>query len=96
LEGISSNGTNSRALVQVGIPVVGHIGLTPQSVHQPGYRQQGKSGGGRENLAEAIALEQAGAFAVVLSISNAVLLRLRKASDSDDWHWCRTALMVRY
>ncbi len=55
------------ALVQVGIPVVGHIGLTPQSVHQLGYRQQGKTPSSEERIvAEAIALEQAGAFAVVL------------------------------
>lgn len=55
------------ALVQVGIPVVGHIGLTPQSVHQLGYRQQGKTKEAEERIvAEAIALEQAGAFAVVL------------------------------
>lgn len=54
-------------LVQVGIPVLGHVGLTPQSVHQLGYRQQGKTDdGGEKVLQEAIALEQAGAFAVVL------------------------------
>ncbi len=54
-------------LVQVGIPVMGHVGLTPQSVHRLGYRQQGNSpSAGEEILAEAIALEQAGAFAIVL------------------------------
>ncbi|MBF2028072.1 MAG: 3-methyl-2-oxobutanoate hydroxymethyltransferase [Oscillatoriales cyanobacterium C42_A2020_001] len=54
-------------LTQVGIPVMGHVGLTPQSVHRLGYRQQGKSqAAGEEILAEAIALEQAGAFAIVL------------------------------
>lgn len=54
-------------LVQVGIPVMGHVGLTPQSVHRLGYRQQGTSqSAGEEILAEAIALEQAGAFAIVL------------------------------
>jgi len=54
-------------LVQVGIPVMGHVGLTPQSVHQLGYRQQGKSVEAKERiLAEATALEQAGAFAIVL------------------------------
>ena len=54
-------------LVQVGIPVMGHVGLTPQSVHRLGYRQQGtSSAAGEEILAEAIALEQAGAFAIVL------------------------------
>ncbi len=54
-------------LVQAGIPVVGHIGLTPQSIHQLGLRQQGKSPeAGERILQEAIALEQAGAFALVL------------------------------
>ena len=54
-------------LVQAGIPVLGHIGLTPQSVHQLGYRQQGKTPQAAEKiLQEAIALEEAGAFAVVL------------------------------
>jgi 3-methyl-2-oxobutanoate hydroxymethyltransferase len=54
-------------IVEVGIPVMGHIGLTPQSIHQLGLRQQG-----REDLAqgrlmgEAIALQQAGVFAIVL------------------------------
>lgn len=54
-------------LVQAGIPVMGHIGLTPQSVHQIGYRQQGKTKESAERIfAEALAIEQAGAFAVVL------------------------------
>jgi 3-methyl-2-oxobutanoate hydroxymethyltransferase len=55
-------------LVQVGIPVMGHVGLTPQSVHQfGGYRKQGKTSDQRKRIiAEAIALEQAGAFSVVL------------------------------
>jgi 3-methyl-2-oxobutanoate hydroxymethyltransferase len=54
-------------LVQAGIPVLGHVGLTPQSVHQLGYRQQGKSPEAKERiLAEAIALEQAGAFGIIL------------------------------
>ncbi len=55
-------------LVRAGIPVLGHVGLTPQSVHQfGGYRQQGKSTeAGERILAESIALEQAGAFGIVL------------------------------
>ncbi len=54
-------------LVQAGIPVLGHVGLTPQSIHQLGLRQQGKTAeAGERILEEAIALEQAGAFAVVL------------------------------
>lgn len=54
-------------LVQAGIPVMGHVGLTPQSVHQIGLRQQGKTPEAEERiLAEAIALEQAGAFSIIL------------------------------
>jgi 3-methyl-2-oxobutanoate hydroxymethyltransferase len=54
-------------LVQVGIPVMGHVGLTPQSVQQLGLRQQGQSGAEADRIAqEALALEQAGAFAIVL------------------------------
>ena len=54
-------------LVQAGIPVLGHIGLTPQSVRQLGYRKQGKDPDAAERIfLEAIALEQAGAFAIVL------------------------------
>lgn len=54
-------------LTSVGIPVMGHVGLTPQSVHQLGYRQQGKTEDeGERILQEAIALCEAGAFAIVL------------------------------
>jgi 3-methyl-2-oxobutanoate hydroxymethyltransferase len=55
-------------LVQAGIPVMGHVGLTPQSVHQlGGYRQQGKTPAAAEQiLTEALALEAAGAFALIL------------------------------
>ncbi|PIG92658.1 3-methyl-2-oxobutanoate hydroxymethyltransferase [Gloeocapsopsis sp. IPPAS B-1203] len=54
-------------LVQAGVPVMGHIGLTPQSVHQLGLRQQGKTSTDSERLiTEAIALEAAGAFSIVL------------------------------
>jgi 3-methyl-2-oxobutanoate hydroxymethyltransferase len=54
-------------LVEIGIPVMGHVGLTPQSVHQLGYRQQGQTEIDRERiLTTAVALERAGAFAIVL------------------------------
>jgi len=54
-------------VVQAGIPVLGHLGLTPQSVNQLGYRQQGKTPAASDRiLAEAIALEQAGVFGIVL------------------------------
>lgn len=57
-----------QRLVQVGIPVLGHVGLTPQSVRQlGGYRKQGTTPESSDRiLQEAIALEQAGAFGVVL------------------------------
>lgn len=54
-------------LVRIGIPVMGHVGLTPQSVHLLGYRQQGQTAIDSEKIiAEAVALEQAGAFSIVL------------------------------
>jgi 3-methyl-2-oxobutanoate hydroxymethyltransferase len=66
-----------RRLVQWGIPVMGHVGLTPQSVNQfGGFRQQGKtSTEGDRILTEAKALEQAGAFCVVLEHIPAELAR---------------------
>ncbi|MBD2461773.1 3-methyl-2-oxobutanoate hydroxymethyltransferase [Oscillatoria sp. FACHB-1407] len=55
-------------LVQAGIPVLGHVGLTPQSVHQfGGYRKQGTSPEASDRIVEeAIALEQAGVFGIIL------------------------------
>ncbi|MEO0396727.1 MAG: 3-methyl-2-oxobutanoate hydroxymethyltransferase [Cyanobacteria bacterium P01_A01_bin.137] len=55
-------------LTQIGIPVMGHVGLTPQSVHQfGGFRKQGKTSEEAERiLQEAQSLERAGAFAIVL------------------------------
>lgn len=54
-------------LVQAGIPVMGHVGLTPQSIHQLGLRQQGQTPEQAEQILEqALALEHAGVFAIVL------------------------------
>jgi 3-methyl-2-oxobutanoate hydroxymethyltransferase len=57
-----------EALTGAGIPVMGHLGLTPQSVNVLGgvRRVQGRGDAGEELLADARALERAGAFAVVL------------------------------
>jgi 3-methyl-2-oxobutanoate hydroxymethyltransferase len=57
-----------KAMTRFGIPVMGHVGMTPQSVNQSGgYRVQGKDQAGAEKiLEEAKALEAAGAFALVL------------------------------
>ena len=68
LEGGSEVADTISAIVNIGIPVMAHIGLTPQSFHQmSGYKIQGKSLKKAEKiLSDAIAVEQAGAFAVVL------------------------------
>ena len=70
LEGGVPMAPTVRALVDVGIPVMGHIGLTPQSVHAlGGYRVQGRDEITAERLKnDARALEDAGAFAVVLEL----------------------------
>jgi 3-methyl-2-oxobutanoate hydroxymethyltransferase len=54
-------------LVESGIPVLGHVGLTPQSIKTLGWRQQGTAPDTRRKIyQEAIALQDAGAFALVL------------------------------
>jgi 3-methyl-2-oxobutanoate hydroxymethyltransferase len=70
LEGGAPLAPTVRALVEVGIPVMGHIGLTPQSVHAlGGYRVQGRDDVAAQRLRDdAKALEEAGAFAVVLEL----------------------------
>ncbi len=58
-----------EALVSAGVPVMAHLGLTPQSVNQfGGYRVQGRGEDGARLLQDAKALEAAGAFAVVLEV----------------------------
>ena len=58
-----------RRLVEAGIPVCGHLGFTPQSVHQIGVRVQGRDEAGAQRLrADARAVQEAGAFAVVLEL----------------------------
>lgn len=75
LEGGSERAEVVRLLVETGIPVMGHIGLTPQSVHQlGGYRVQGKDEAAARRLLEsALALEEAGVFALVLEAVPAAL-----------------------
>jgi 3-methyl-2-oxobutanoate hydroxymethyltransferase len=56
-------------LASAGIPVMGHLGLTPQSVHAfGGYRVQGRGEDGARLLQDAKALQSAGAFSVVLEV----------------------------
>ncbi|MEB2313561.1 MAG: 3-methyl-2-oxobutanoate hydroxymethyltransferase [Sorangiineae bacterium] len=68
LEGGESVAEHVRRIVEAGIPVMGHVGLTPQSVHaMGGFRVQGKSEDAASRvLADAKAVEQAGAYALVL------------------------------
>ncbi len=56
-----------RAIVDIDIPVVAHIGLTPQSVHRMGgYKVQGKGNAENDLIEDAKAVEEAGAFMVVM------------------------------
>ncbi len=68
LEGGRERADAVRAITGAGIPVMGHIGLTPQSVHQlGGFRAQGKTASAAKRLLEdAQILEEAGAFSLVL------------------------------
>lgn len=65
-------------LVQCGIPVMGHLGLTPQAVNQlGGFRAQGRTAAAAKRLlADALLLQDAGAFAIVLEVVPAEVARL--------------------
>jgi 3-methyl-2-oxobutanoate hydroxymethyltransferase len=75
LEGGERSARTIESIVRAGIPVMGHIGLTPQSIHQlGGHRVQGKTReAGRQLLNDALAVQQAGGFAVVLELVPAQL-----------------------
>lgn len=68
LEGGGERAETIRAIVDTGIPVMGHLGLTPQSVHQlGGYRPQGRDADAAYRLVEdALVLQEAGCFSLVL------------------------------
>lgn len=68
LEGGQEMADTVKAIVDAGIPVMGHIGLTPQSISKlGGFRVQGKSvEAAKKLLADAAALEEAGAFSIIL------------------------------
>ncbi len=84
IEGGVRSGRIIEALVKAGIPVMGHIGLTPQAINTIGkVRVQGKSRDqARQLLADALAVQEAGAFAIVLELvpgqlAEAITERLR-------------------
>lgn len=63
-----------KALVDAGIPVMGHVGFTPQSVHAlGGFKVQGRGDAADDILRDCLAIQQAGAFAVVLEMVPAEL-----------------------
>jgi 3-methyl-2-oxobutanoate hydroxymethyltransferase len=77
LEGAAGNLGLISHLVESGIPVMGHLGLTPQFVHSlGGYKVQGKTAAAAERLkSEAFTLQEAGCFAVVLECIPAQLAK---------------------
>jgi len=67
LEGGRNMKDTIKALVDIDIPVMGHVGLTPQSIHRMGgYKVQGKGKDAERLIQDALAVEEAGAFSVVL------------------------------
>src|SRR6267378_1602654 len=84
LEGGRAVAETLRRLTQAGLPVMGHVGLTPQHVHQlGGMRQQARNDeAAQELIGDALALEDAGVFAIVLeaipdSVAEVVTSRLK-------------------
>ena len=74
LEGGVRSQEQIRSLVDAGIPVMGHIGFTPQSVNAlGGFKIQGRGEGAEQLIEDALAVEAAGAFAVVLELVPAAL-----------------------
>jgi len=78
LEGGQEVAGTIKAITDAGIPVMGHLGLTPQSVHQMGgYKVQGKDEKAAQKLlADARAVEEAGAFSLVLECVPSPLAKL--------------------
>lgn len=77
LEGGERVAETVRKITEAGIPVMGHIGLTPQSIHQFGsYKARGKDDKEAQQLiSDAVALEQAGAFSIVIEKVPAMLAK---------------------
>lgn len=82
IEGGARSAPAIRAIVEAGIPVVGHVGLTPQSVHAlGGFKVQGRDAASQERiLDDAIAIQEAGAFCVVMEMIPAELAQRISAS----------------
>lgn len=69
MEGGQDHAETVRAIVRAGIPVMAHVGFTPQSEHSlGGYRVQGRGETGRQVIDDAVALADAGAFCVLMEM----------------------------
>lgn len=69
MEGGAHYAETVRAIVRAGIPVMAHVGFTPQSEHSlGGYRVQGRGEAGRQVIDDAVALAEAGAFCVLMEM----------------------------
>ena len=74
LEGAGANLPIIRRMVELGVPVMGHLGFTPQATHQIGVKVQAKDAtGARKLIEDAVALQSAGCFALVLELVPASL-----------------------
>lgn len=76
LEGGGDRSAQIEAIVSAGIPVMGHLGFTPQSVHSlGGFKVQGRGEAAAQLEKDALALQKAGAFAIVLEMVPADLAK---------------------
>ncbi len=81
-----------KGILAAQIPVIGHLGLTPQSVNVfGGFKVQGKDAEAAEKIIEeALMLQEAGVFGIVLECVPEKLAKIisEKANYTDDWYWC--------
>ena len=98
LEGGRAIADTVRKLTAAGLPVMGHLGLTPQHVHRlGGMRQQARSeSAAHELILDALALEDAGAFAIVLKAIPRHRCRGRNFTTEDSDHRDRRRIALRW
>ena len=91
LEGGREIAETIKAIVDAGIPVMGHIGLTPQTVSKlGGFKVQGKGDAAKDVLEDALAVEAAGAYSIVLEcIPEQLGKHYRKTANSTIERRCR-------
>ena len=94
LEGGAEVAESIKRIVNAGIPVIGHLGLTPQSIYQFGtYKVRAKEEAEAQKLiSDAKLLEELGCFSVVLEKIPASLAKqvTESIKHSYNWYWCRT------